>query len=683
MSASWSRRWRCSASHFPRASAAALTDLPEDRLDDVLASLVGREILAIRTDPLSPERGQYAFAQGMLRTVAYEMIGKRERKPRHLAAAEHLRAAFPNQGEEVAEVIAAHLLGAYHAAARTIRTRRSCASAQAPPCAWRLSARPTVGGLDAAERALRTAIELAGDEEERAALGEEAGQTALNAGRFEAALELFERAAAAHAAAGRDRAAARLAGPIGYLRGRLGDDEEAIAAMRAALELLGNDRLDPDVAAINCEIGRALLFTGRPDEAGAAIDRALAAAEALELPELTCRAMDRKAIHMEYLGRFEEALALHEGAVAVGERHQVPRRHLALGNAAVLRLTQDLPGAAEACEAALLAARRAGDRAGESIAICNLMAAKLVSGAWDELAALGERTLAEDPDRPEFVYIEQQLGLLRVHRGELAAARSNLERMAALEGSDDIEARHCFAALDGLLANAEGDRERGLELLERTSREGFASQGASSESVRIAWPEAVQAALALGRLEAARELVALFSERPRGAVAPLLRAELDRAKALVAAVEGDHAEARRSFELALEAFTDLEYPFWRARAANDLGESLIEMGRSDEAAAQLRAAADALAATRSAARARTQPRSDHTGARARAAVADGWRRLGVASPAAARGSAPRGRCSRLARTRLALLSLLARALLGLALVLLGHGCPPSGGLRLP
>ena len=82
----------------------------------MLASLVGREILAIRTDPLSPERGQYAFAQGMLRTVAYEMIGKRERKPRHLAAAEHLRAAFPNQGEEVAEVIAAHLLGAYHAA---------------------------------------------------------------------------------------------------------------------------------------------------------------------------------------------------------------------------------------------------------------------------------------------------------------------------------------------------------------------------------------------------------------------------------------------------------------------------------------------------------------------------------------------------------------------------------------
>ena len=580
-------------SRFPRASAAALADLPEDRLDDVLASLVGREILAIRTDPLSPERGQYAFAQGMLRTVAYEMIGKRERKPRHLAAAEHLRTTFPNQGEEVAEVIAAHLLGAYRAAAgdpdeAALRERASAA--------LRLAAQraATVGGLDAAERALRTAIELAGDDHERAELREEAGQTALNAGRFEAALELFERASADHAAAGRDRAAARLAGSIGYLRGRLGHDEEAIAAMREALELLGDDRLDPDVAAINCEIGRALLFTGRPEEAGAAIERALAAAEALELPELTCRAMDRKAIHLEYQGRFEEALALHEGAVAIGQRHRVPRRHLALGNAAVLRLTQDLAGATEACEAALAAARRAGDRAGESIAICNLMTAKLVSGEWEEVAALGERALAEEPDRPDFEYIEQQLGLLRVHRGELSAARSNLERMAALEGSDDVEARHCLATLDGLLACAEGDPERGLELLARTTREGFVSQGASSESVRIAWPEAVGAALALGRVDAARNIVGLLAERPRGLVAPLLRAELERARALLAVLDGDEVLAERSFATALDDFAQLGYPFWHARATNDLAGSLIERGRGDEAAALLTPAAEAL-----------------------------------------------------------------------------------------
>jgi class 3 adenylate cyclase/tetratricopeptide (TPR) repeat protein len=581
-------------SRFPRASAAALADVPADRLDDVLASLVGREILAIRTDPLSPERGQYAFAQGMLRAVAYEMIGKRERKPRHLAAADHLRAAFPNQGEEVAELIAAHLLGAYRAAVgdpdeAELRERASAA--------LRLAAQraATVGGLDAAERALRTAIELAVDEDERAELREEAGRTALNAGRFEAAHELFELAAATHAAAGRERAAARLAGSIGYVRSRMGHSEDAIVPMREALAVLGSGDLDPDVAAINCEIGRALLFTGRPDDAGAPIDCALAAAEALELHELTCRALGLKAIHMEYLGRFEEARALHDGAVAVGERHRVPRSHLALQNGAVLRLTQDMPGAAEACEAALAAARRHGDRAGESIAICNLMNAKLMGGEWDEVARLGERALADDPGRPDFEFIDEQLGLLRVHRGELDAARSNIERMEALAGYDDVEARHALATLDGLLGVAAGELERALDLLERTARECFASQGASSESARFAWPGAVAAALALGRLERVRELVSLLGGRPRGLVPPLLRAELERAQALLAAAEGDDSEAERRFDLALDAFARLGYPFWLARATNDRAGWRFDRGRED-AAAGLEDAAGALAA---------------------------------------------------------------------------------------
>ncbi len=81
-----------------------------------LVGLVRKQVLAIRADPLSPDRGHYGFAQGMLRTVAYELLSRQERKLRHLAAAEHLRGAFPNDGEEVAEVIATHCLDAYRAA---------------------------------------------------------------------------------------------------------------------------------------------------------------------------------------------------------------------------------------------------------------------------------------------------------------------------------------------------------------------------------------------------------------------------------------------------------------------------------------------------------------------------------------------------------------------------------------
>ena len=52
------------------------------------AGLVRREVLTVQSDRLSPDRGQYAFAQALLRQVAYDMLGKRERRARHIAAAE-------------------------------------------------------------------------------------------------------------------------------------------------------------------------------------------------------------------------------------------------------------------------------------------------------------------------------------------------------------------------------------------------------------------------------------------------------------------------------------------------------------------------------------------------------------------------------------------------------------------
>ncbi len=566
---------------FPRASAAALADLPEDRLDDVLTSLVGRDILAIRTDPLSPERGQYAFAQGMLRTVAYEMIGKRERRPRHLAAAEHLREAFPNDGEDLAEVIAAHLLDAYRAAtgdpdSEELRARALSALRRAAQRA------ATVGGLDAAERALRTATELAiGDE--RTELTEEAGRMAAAAGQYEAACELFESAAAAHAAAGRPRDAARLAGPIGYARGRLGGHEEAIVQMRNALEVLGDDDLDPDVASLNCDLGRALLFTGHLDEAGTALDRALGAAEALELPALTSQALGLKAVRMEFLGRFEEARGLHEGAIAIGERHKVPRRHVGLGWLALLRMTRDMPGAVEACEAALAATRERGDRAGESVAICNLMAAQLLTGDWQDAERIGIEALEDDPERPEAEVVYHQLGVLATYRGEVEAARASLERWSAQQDSDDVETRQYFLGLGGLTALAEGELERALELLILSAREGLGSQGASSEGTRLAWPEAVGTALALGRLDEAEELVGLLADLPRGFVPPLLRAELARAQALLASARGESDGVENGLRAATDGLAALDYPYWLARAQVDLAAWLIENGRRDEA----------------------------------------------------------------------------------------------------
>jgi predicted ATPase len=51
----------------------------------------------------------------MFRQVAYDTLSRRERKARHLAVAAHLRNAFPDNGEEVAEVVARHLIDALKA----------------------------------------------------------------------------------------------------------------------------------------------------------------------------------------------------------------------------------------------------------------------------------------------------------------------------------------------------------------------------------------------------------------------------------------------------------------------------------------------------------------------------------------------------------------------------------------
>ncbi|HEY8002028.1 MAG TPA: AAA family ATPase [Solirubrobacterales bacterium] len=568
---------------FARSSAAALAALPEERLDDALAALVGREILTIRTDPLSPERGQYGFAQGMLRTVAYERLPRRERRPRHLAAAAHLRAAFPNDGEEVAEVIAAHLLDAYRAGPGSDDDVLRAEALAALRVAARRAA--TVGSPDAAERLLRSAAELAESEPERTELIGEAARMADLAGRYPEAIELFEQAAAAHREAGRERDATRLAGPIGLALGRLGRNEEAIERMRAALESLGADELDADVAALGCELGRALSATGRVEEAEAIIDRALEAAQALELTPVTARALGLKALNSELLGRFEEARILYDGASALGARDRLADRVYPQLNGANLRILRDMPDAVELCEAGVASARELGNRSAESVGLGNLMLAQLLAGRWDEVERIGQQALDSDADRPDVEFIHLQLVVLWAARGDLERARSHLGKMETWGRSDDLEARHLFTALAALIALAAGRPEEAAEPLALVAREAAERHGPSAEGVRLAWSGALEAALALGRLADAEALTALLAEQPRGAVPPLLHAELARGQAKIKAARGEFEGVEAQLREAIDDLTALRYPYFTARAETDLAAHLLEHGLEQEALA--------------------------------------------------------------------------------------------------
>jgi class 3 adenylate cyclase/tetratricopeptide (TPR) repeat protein len=579
---------------FSRSAAAALGDIPEEHLDGILDALVRKQVLRIRADPLSPDRGQYMFVQGLLRTVAYEMLSRRERKPRHRAAAEYLRRVFPNDGEDVAEMIASHYLDAYRAAQRDadapeLRVETIAALARA---AQRAAA---VGAPDSAERAFRTAVELADDEGERTELTRAAGEMALQAGRLEAALELFDTVAAAHLAGGRERDAALLAGQIGRALSRLGRNEEAIERITPALQTLGGDELDAEVGALQAVLGHALLFAGRFEEAGPPLETALGIAQELELPDVLSRALIDKGVICMQESRIEEARAFLGAALATAERHDLPAELLlARGNSASLGMQWDLPEAAEQYTETLALARRQGDRFQESVAAGNLAYLYLFAGRWDEIESLTAKLLDDFAERPGPEFLHFPLTILHTLRGELGEARRCFARMVAWEQGDDDELRAIHGSLAIRVQLAGGDAAGALELGQDLLGQAIKAFGTSHDTVRNAWPDALHASLELGRTDATAGLLALLGEQPPGHLPPYLRAQLARGRGLVAAAGGDHDTAAVNLTAAVEGLRSLGYPYWLARAQTDLAAWLIEQDRNTEAAPLLQAASATL-----------------------------------------------------------------------------------------
>jgi len=229
---------------FTRQALAALSGLPEPELEALLAGLVRKEVLSLQADPRSPEHGQYGFLQDLVRRVAYETLSKRERKSRHLAAAEQLAAALGE--DEAAEMIASHLLEAHRAApdgadAAELKARAGGALTRAGERAAALAAAAE------AQRYFEQAAELTDDPLAHAELSGRAGEMAWRANKPAEARTLLQQAHAAFAERGDTRAAARVSAVLAELDFNEGDPQQAAARLAPALAALeaGGPRAHP------------------------------------------------------------------------------------------------------------------------------------------------------------------------------------------------------------------------------------------------------------------------------------------------------------------------------------------------------------------------------------------------------------------------------------------------------
>jgi DNA-binding SARP family transcriptional activator/class 3 adenylate cyclase/tetratricopeptide (TPR) repeat protein len=582
---------------FSRTTAVALGGLPESEVDDVLSTLVRKQVFMIRADPLSPDRGQYTFAQGLLRQIAYGMLSRRERKPRHLAAAEHLRRLFANDGEDVAEMIAAHYLEAWRAATGDADLERLRSDTVSALC--RAARRAvTVGAPEAAERAYRTARELERDEVQRVSLTHEAGRMAWKSGRCEAALELLEEASAAHIAAGRTLDAARTAIDVGTAMCRLGQSGEAADRLAEAVEVLAAEpRLEEESASANLWLGLALFSISDYDGAGAATDIALAIAQAHILPIVWSQALDTKGLICQMTGQIDQARREFEAGVEIATRHDLTDLAARLlGNAGNLAYLWDLPGAASRFEAVIEADRRRGDRYLEGLSVSNLMAVHVLTGHWHEADRIAAEFLDDDDERAGAEFVHYPLAILLALRGDRDAAKARLDRIAAWESAGAAELRAVHRAATICLTLAEGGSEEALQQGWSLLSGAIDAFGIAHDAVRQAWPDTLEAAIQSGHLERAHGVLSLLSGRPKKDIPPYLLAHLLRGQALVAAAEDRHDAVENDLRASIDGFRDLGYRYWLAVTQTDLAAWLGSRGRRGEAATPLTEAIEALQA---------------------------------------------------------------------------------------
>ena len=129
---------------------------------------------------------------------------------------------------------------------------------------------------------------------------------------------------------------------------------------------------------------------------------------------------------------------------------------------------------------------------------------------------------------------------------------------------------------------AEGDAAGALPIAERA----FATReemGITHEGVKEAYVIALEAALALGDLAKAEELLTVVEALPPGRYPQFLRAQSARFRACLATRAGGSERIDDLFKGAAGLFRELDLPFWRAVTLLEHAELLVEEARPDGA----------------------------------------------------------------------------------------------------
>jgi tetratricopeptide (TPR) repeat protein len=531
---------------FPIEGLEAISGVTSDRLAPRLRTLVRRELLEELTDPGSPERGQYAFVQAVIREVAYETLSKRDRRARHLDAARYFEALG---GEELAGILASHYHDAY--LATPDGPEADALSAQARVALRSAADRATsLGSYDQALAYLEKALTVTVEPAERAALWEAASEAALRAARFDIAETRSRQALDWYRTMGRRPDLARAATLLARPLHQAGRTDDASVVLETALAECEGLESDPAVVGLLAELARARMVVDDPRALELA-DRALSAAEPLELIPIVAEALVTRAAALDTAGRGLEATALTRGVIELAKTHGLRSTELRARSNLVSAMVTDSPLAAH--EAGLETrelARRLGDREGFLwvTGLATWSAGLLGRFDWI-LAALEELEGTDLPPGSQEDLLATQ-ALVAAYRGETDRAMTLL---AAAEAIAPDVSRPAF------LAARHSTRAEILALAGRLD-EAFDEAMAAAGLDRYVFFAAIALQIALwmadlGRARTALPLVLETSERGRYVAATRRALE-----AGVLALDGRRGEAVPLYRQAIADLRDLDVP---------------------------------------------------------------------------------------------------------------------------
>jgi class 3 adenylate cyclase len=409
---------------FTIDALAALRDDPLDKIERRLGELVRREILEMVRDPLSPERGQYRWVQGLLREVAYGRIGRQDRHQLHVQAARYFRDL---DDPELAPIAASHFVAAGEAR---------------PDPALETE---MVGTL---QRAIERARSVHAHEQVMSLV-----ETSLPLVPLEARIELHEIAAESAVRRQENDVADHHVGAVAAIASQLPDYRHRAVALRgyvanesrrsSSVRQILEDHLaanpepgdDPDLARIAVYLARVYMLDGEGKLAANTAHEVLGTLERLGMIEETADALITMGTGL-VIDRTHQGMALLKGALELARKHGLTGTTFR----ALINIGYGSPDPLEALEATRQAfeeARRIGDKSHGLFAMGNLVEGYLRNLDLEEARALLYDPLTNNLPAADSVSLDGSRAYLALLDGDreraddrLAQARRRLSEVS-------------------------------------------------------------------------------------------------------------------------------------------------------------------------------------------------------------------------------------------------------------